>query len=285
MMQLWCYILMLISMPTYASSFSCEQTFPSEIQLDILENCNQTQLTMDASLEPNYPEFDAILMDLVFSHHNLGGSVVHFKKNLHKKVYRSAILSAAPLCLYELIKKHDVSTIINLYDNKHAHSDELITLEKKIFQANGGEYYIQIFNFKISNQGEEQAFSAVATPISDDSLVGSRTGEDSEFRDKAAKRRRVGTTLNAEDPDVFNKKITTILRYIQAQEGNVLIHCLAGQHLTGVIFGVLQKCYNKLPLTVIKKNAECHMGVPLSRYAQKAHDKTLALIDAFPCPN
>ncbi len=235
----WC-LLMMCSVSIYAAPFLCEQNFPHTLQLDALENCDQNPLTLNTDLNVDSPEFDNLLADSALSHNNLGGAIINFTQNLRKSVYRSAVLSASPLCLQELVKKRHVSTIINLYEQAHSYKDELILLEQKIFQANGGEHYVRILNLRIDK---------------------------------------------LENHASFHKKITTVLKYIQADEGNVLVHCLAGEHLTGVVFGVLQKCYNKLPINVIEENAECHMGKSLNSYTKKSHDDTLTLIKEFPCPD
>ena len=80
----------------------------------------------------------------------------------------------------------------------------------------------------------------------------------------------------------MNAKITTILKKIIHAPNDVLIHCYAGEHDTGVIFGIVNKCFNKLSLSAIKKNASCHMETN-TPYGKEAIKKVLHLIKQYPC--
>lgn len=86
-------------------------------------------------------------------------------------------------------------------------------------------------------------------------------------------------------PQQMYKKITAIIKKIQSAKGNVLIHCYAGQHDTGLIFAILNKCINKQPLESIKQNLICHMYNPSSElpYEKKAYGTIIKLIEQYPC--
>jgi hypothetical protein len=54
------------------------------------------------------------------------------------------------------------------------------------------------------------------------------------------------------------KKVAEIIQQIEKSEGNVLIHCLGGEHKTELIFEVMQKCYNHVPMENIIARYKCH---------------------------
>lgn len=81
----------------------------------------------------------------------------------------------------------------------------------------------------------------------------------------------------------LNQRIASIIKFIVNSNDNVLIHCLVGENDTGVIFGVLQKCYNKRPMQEISHNASCHMGRYSTAYEAKAYQNVIHIIDQYPC--
>ncbi|CDZ75913.1 Protein tyrosine/serine phosphatase [Legionella massiliensis] len=82
----------------------------------------------------------------------------------------------------------------------------------------------------------------------------------------------------------LNKQIAQIAKTIANSEGNVLVHCLVGEHDTGVIFGVLQKCYNKLPIKQVINEMGCHLTQDISpAYQRAAFNSVAKLIKEFPC--
>jgi|GEM_PF-1861455 hypothetical protein len=80
----------------------------------------------------------------------------------------------------------------------------------------------------------------------------------------------------------LNNKIANIIKKIITAKGNVLIHCYTGEHDTGVIFGVLNKCLNKQSPKAIQENTSCHMG-HTSKYGQKTYLRVTKIIRHFPC--
>jgi len=55
-------------------------------------------------------------------------------------------------------------------------------------------------------------------------------------------------------------KVAEIIRTIEYAPGNVLIHCYGGIHRTGVVFGVMQKCLNKIPVEDVLNEYKCHVA-------------------------
>lgn len=63
---------------------------------------------------------------------------------------------------------------------------------------------------------------------------------------------------NAEQKDKVMQKIASIIKLIQQSEGNVLFHCMGGEHRSGIIYGVLHKCYHKIAMESIIQEYKCH---------------------------
>lgn len=80
----------------------------------------------------------------------------------------------------------------------------------------------------------------------------------------------------------LNLKIASIIKQIVTVKGNVLIHCYTGEHDTGIIFGVLNKCYNKQSLSSIDKDTMCHMG-DRTNYQQVTYKRVIDIVKQFPC--
>lgn len=80
----------------------------------------------------------------------------------------------------------------------------------------------------------------------------------------------------------LNQKIIEVIHDIANAKGDVLIHCYTGEHDTGVIFGVLNKCINNQPLSVIKKNMICHMDSGAG-YGIHTTKRAYDIIEQFPC--
>ncbi len=77
--------------------------------------------------------------------------------------------------------------------------------------------------------------------------------------------------------------VAKVIHYINDAQGNVLIHCLAGEHVTGVIFGVMQKCYNQIPIEFVKKNTRCHFGQAQTQYMHDMANLAIKIIEDYPC--
>lgn len=57
-----------------------------------------------------------------------------------------------------------------------------------------------------------------------------------------------------------NKIIASITKLIANANGNVLIHCLGGEHKTEMVFEAMQKCINKVDNENIIQRYKCHTG-------------------------
>lgn len=55
-------------------------------------------------------------------------------------------------------------------------------------------------------------------------------------------------------------KVKEIVLAIQNAPGNVLVHCFGGMHRTGLVFAVMQKCLNKLPIESVLNEYKCHVA-------------------------
>lgn len=83
-------------------------------------------------------------------------------------------------------------------------------------------------------------------------------------------------------PEELNLKIVDIIKKIASAKENVLIHCYSGTYDTGVIFGILSKCYNKQSLDNIRQEALCHIGGSLG-YQRTGFPRIMKIIEQFPC--
>lgn len=62
------------------------------------------------------------------------------------------------------------------------------------------------------------------------------------------------------DLNAIHRDLAGIVRLIGALPGNILIHCVGGIHRTGVVFGVLQKCFNGVTPERIIADYTSHAG-------------------------
>ena len=64
---------------------------------------------------------------------------------------------------------------------------------------------------------------------------------------------------NKQEFELLQNKVTDVIKLIANTDGNVLIHCYGGMHRTGIVFGVIQKCIQKLPMQSIVNNYKKHV--------------------------
>ena len=81
----------------------------------------------------------------------------------------------------------------------------------------------------------------------------------------------------------YYHNVAKVIHYINDAQGNVLIHCVIGGHSAGVVFGVMQKCYNKIPIDLIKKSTMCHLGQPQTPYLHDMSNLAIKIIEDYPC--
>tara|TARA_B110000503_G_C7169209_1_gene423458 strand:- start:4633 stop:5361 length:729 start_codon:yes stop_codon:yes gene_type:complete len=78
-------------------------------------------------------------------------------------------------------------------------------------------------------------------------------------------------------------KIVSIIKLIQNSEGNVLIHCLGGEHRSEVVFEIMQRCFNKLDMDNITQRYKCHTGWKSESLIGNFRKENLEFIRDFPC--
>lgn len=78
-------------------------------------------------------------------------------------------------------------------------------------------------------------------------------------------------------------KVASIIKLIASTEGNVLIHCLGGEHRTELIFEIMQKCINKLDMNNIIQRYKCHTGWENSINKGNFRQNNIDFIRDFPC--
>ena len=69
---------------------------------------------------------------------------------------------------------------------------------------------------------------------------------------------------------------------IRCSEGNVLIHCMGGEHNTGVIFAILRKLYQQVDLDVIIQEYKCHCGWVSDDTLNGVYQVNIDIIKEFP---
>jgi hypothetical protein len=85
------------------------------------------------------------------------------------------------------------------------------------------------------------------------------------------------------DKQAIFKKVKSIIKQIEKSEGNVLIHCYGGVHRTGIIYGVMQKCLNKLPIDKVIEEYKCHTGYESPKLPGGYKAENITIIEEFPC--
>jgi len=78
-------------------------------------------------------------------------------------------------------------------------------------------------------------------------------------------------------------KVTSIIKLIANTEGNVLIHCLGGEHRSEVVFEVMQRCLNKLDMDNIIGRYKCHTGWENESSIGNFRQENIDFIWDFPC--
>lgn len=85
----------------------------------------------------------------------------------------------------------------------------------------------------------------------------------------------------AEKQAVFDK-ITFILNLIQQAPGNVLFHCMGGEHRSGIIYGILHRIYHPVPIEAIIQEYKCHVAWQSEEQPGGFNPKNVELIKDYP---
>lgn len=80
-----------------------------------------------------------------------------------------------------------------------------------------------------------------------------------------------------------NTTIASIIKLIANANGNVLIHCLGGEHKTELVFEAMQKCLNKVDTDNIIQRYKCHTGWVDSTNTGGFRENNVNFILDFPC--
>jgi len=78
-------------------------------------------------------------------------------------------------------------------------------------------------------------------------------------------------------------KVAEIVSVVQSVPGNVLMHCYGGMHRTGLVFAVMQKCFNKVPLAQVLNEYHCHVAYENEERAGGRSKDNEEVIRDFPC--
>lgn len=94
-----------------------------------------------------------------------------------------------------------------------------------------------------------------------------------------------GDTLQQKKEDVMTM-VADIIHEVEGQKsdsGAVYIHCYGGHHRTGAVYGVMQKCFGKMPVDDIINEYKCHIGYESEQKPGGYHADNETLIREFPC--
>lgn len=79
------------------------------------------------------------------------------------------------------------------------------------------------------------------------------------------------------------KKVVDIIHLIEKSEGNVLIHCLGGEHKTEIVFEIMQKNYNHVDMENIRTRYKCHTAWSADPSVKSGYKQNnVDFIESFP---
>lgn len=88
---------------------------------------------------------------------------------------------------------------------------------------------------------------------------------------------------NKNEVEETRGKVRSIIKLIENSEGDVLIHCLGGEHRSEVVFEVMQRCFNKVDMENITQRYKCHTGWESETSIGNYRKENLDFIRDFPC--
>ena len=89
--------------------------------------------------------------------------------------------------------------------------------------------------------------------------------------------------LDHQTKEALFQRVAEIARLVEAAPGDVMIHCFGGMHRTGVLFGVLQKCLNHVPIDQVLDEYRCHTDWKSAERPGGASQENETAIREFPC--
>lgn len=78
-------------------------------------------------------------------------------------------------------------------------------------------------------------------------------------------------------------KVREAISLMKQAPDNVLMHCYGGQHRTGIIFAVIQKCLNRVPIEDVLREYRCHTAWESAEKPGGAKPENEKAIREFPC--
>lgn len=179
-------------------------------------------------------------------HNNLGVNIFHFP-NKDLIVYRSSILTGNIRCLKELIEISGVRYIIYLKNDSTDHHFNFIEPE----HIREKRYFDQLVLDKENNQ-----YIII------------------DFVNRKIK--------SIEEKQEMIKRVSEIIHLIYGLDAPILIHCLGGEHKTGIIYGIMQKCINKMPIDQVIHEYELRTG-KMKKISGGSRKEDVDFIKEFPC--
>jgi len=79
------------------------------------------------------------------------------------------------------------------------------------------------------------------------------------------------------------EKVKEVVSLVKQAPDNVLMHCYGGQHRTGIIFGIIQKCLNRIPIDEVIAEYRCHTAYESPEHPGGAKPENERAIREFPC--
>lgn len=78
-------------------------------------------------------------------------------------------------------------------------------------------------------------------------------------------------------------KLTEIITAIRRSPGNVMVHCFGGVHRTGLVYGIMQKCFNTVPIEQVIEEYRCHAAYESPERAGGRKEENEIVLKEFPC--
>lgn len=78
-------------------------------------------------------------------------------------------------------------------------------------------------------------------------------------------------------------RVASIIRLIANAKGNVLVHCLGGEHKSELIFEVMQRCMNRVGMQNIIQRYKCHTGWKSDKDKCGFRQSDIDFIRDYPC--
>lgn len=90
-------------------------------------------------------------------------------------------------------------------------------------------------------------------------------------------------SLEDQTKESLFQRVAEIVRLVETAPGDVMIHCFGGMHRTGVLFGVMQKCLNHVPIEQVLAEYRCHTDWNSSERPGGAREENETALREFPC--